>query len=524
MKSTDLLLFIVLRCDKIVDVWREILKKFGLAILTEMKQIFAEGSNVVIPFTEDALSEICEMYELNFGDVINAFNVGFIDCGVNDFYISLACCAFQVMVAYDCLAKDFSSYNDKLVKFIQKSRKCFGEPELQKTYSEEFHGHGSAKKQELLWEGAQKLLKANWLNLQIPERSSYSGRYVQYPLKQRIIKRKTLQKYIDDFKKKYNNKIDESYSFEAFSNNLFKNTMIVSTEENYSLLDLKEANKIAKRIVFYCFCNWVEHESKTEAKKKKDIYKVRLSGNGFSLYKNGNKVETKSLPIFKRPFIYDETYDEWILSYSAITPYEDGRIGVLLDSSEWQGNNSLLNDSHLYKWEYDSRKGFFYINPTNYILRQKDWLKKDNIRFVGGVKDNDGRWISTLFPTIVNIKKQNSIVIDHKSYPLKNGTLDLNTVQGLGEGVHVIRLFDRSPLLFKVVSQNKNHRIQRGWAWKKRQAQFLGAESEDIILSGLFTNVPEVFDVENYHWGNTRMERIDDKYDRIRALSKIKGE
>lgn len=507
-----------MRCDKIVIMWNEILREFGKVILTEMKQIFEEGSNVVIPFTEDSIREICAMYELDFNEVKTAFNVGFVNCGVDDYYISLACCVFQVMVAYDCLAKASNSYNDKLAHFIQFSVNFFGESELQDTYAEEFYRHGNAKKQELLWEGAQRLLETNGLHLRIPERTFYSGRYVQYPLKQRIINRKTLKKYIDNFKKKYNNRIDEAYSFETFSNELFKNTNIVHSDENCSLLDLKEANRIAKRIVFYCFCNWVEHESRTKTKKKKDVFKVKLSNGVFTLFVNGNKVQTVTATIPKRPFVYDETYDEWVLSYSDISQSEDGTIGVLLDYSDW-GNNSLLKDAPDFIWEYSKWKKF-YINPTQYILRQKDWLKKDNIKFVGGVKDNSDSWILTLLPTITNINGQNSIVVDHKSYTLKEGTLDLNTILGLGEGIHVIRLFDRSPILFKVVALNKNYNIQRGWTWKKRESNFISTE-EECILSGLYANVPISLDKSRISWGNTKMERLNNKYDKIGLLTKL---
>ncbi len=509
------------RCDKIVVVGNEILREFGKVILTEMKQIFSEGSNVVIPFTEDSLREICAMYELDFKEVAKAFNAGFINCGVNDNYISLACCVFQVMVAYDCLAKASNSYNDKLAHFIQSSIKYFGEPELQDTYAEELYGHGKAKKQELLWEGAQRLLETNGLHLRIPERTTHSGRYVQYPLKQRIINRKTLKKYIDEFKKKYDNRIDETLSFETFSNELFKNTYIVHSDENCSLLELKEANRIAKRIVFYCFCNWVERESRTKTKKKKDVFKVKLSNGVFALYMNGNKVQAVTASIPGRPFVYDETYDEWVLSYSDITPSEDGTIGVLLDYPDWKTNNSLLGDSSDFIWEYSKWKKF-YINPTKYILRQKDWLKKDNIKFVGGVKDNYGSWILTLLPTITNIKGHNSIVVDHKSYTLKEGSLDLNTIPELGEGIHVIRLFDRSPIIFKVAAQNKKCNMQKGWTWKKRQAAFTVSSNENVIISGLFTDVPVVLDLERKHWGNAKLERLDDKYNKIGVMSKIK--
>ncbi len=500
-----------------------ILRKFGEVILTEMKQIFAEGSNIVIPFTEDSLREICAMYELDFNDVARAFNVGFVNCGVNDNYISLACCVFQVMVAYDCLAKASNSYNDKLVQFIQTSRKYFGESELQDTYAEEFCGYGNAKKQELLWEGAQKLLEANGLHLRIPERTYYSGRYVQYPLKQRIINRKTLKRYIDDFKKKYNNRLDETYSFETFSTELFKNTYIIDSNDNCSLLDLKEANRIAKRIVFYCFCNWVESESRTKPKRKRDKFKVKISNDVFALYINGNKAQTIPTTMPNRPFIYDETYDEWVLSYSDITPSEDGTIGVLLDYSALKNNYSLGMDAPSFGWEYSSRKRF-YINPTKYILSHKDWLKKDNIKFVGGAKDNYGNWILTLLPTITNIKGQNSIIVDHKAYTLREGTFDLNTIHELGEGIHAIRLFDRSPILFKVVALNKNYSVQRGWTWKKRESNFISTE-EEWILSGLCSNVPMSFDRSSRsrrHWGNTKMERLNDKYDKINMMPKIK--
>jgi len=51
----------------------EILKEFGKALLNEMTQMFEEESNVVIPFTEDSLREICSIYGFDYNDVLRAF-------------------------------------------------------------------------------------------------------------------------------------------------------------------------------------------------------------------------------------------------------------------------------------------------------------------------------------------------------------------------------------------------------------------------------------------------------------------
>lgn len=502
----------------------EILKEFGKALLNEMTQMFEEESNVVIPFTEDSLREICSIYGFDYNDVLRAFKAGFISCGVNDYYVSLACCTFQVMVAYDCLASDTKSYNNKLVHLIQSVRKDFGEPELQNVYSEEYYTPKHGRKQELLWEGARNLLEKKKLHLCIPERTTYSGRYVQYPLKQRVIDRKTLQKYINVFKKRYGSAFNSSYSFKSFSKEVFRDSYIVRAEENKTLLRLREADGIARRIVFYCFCNWVEHEVQRRgpnARKKKNAFIVKIVDETFVLFMDRKRVQQFSASIPFRPFLYDETYDEWNLSYSSITLSGENTVGVLLNRSEWK-DNSLLTGVSYYEGDSSSDKRF-YINPVKYIEARKEWLKKEKIKFVGGIRDNDGRWILTLLPTIINIKKQHSIGIDHKVYPLKNGTFDLNSIKDLGEGIHVIRLFGRSPLHFETILPDRNNNLQRGWAWKKKEAQFIGAEDRDIVISGLFTNVPYVPEQESKHWGNAKIEGINDKYNRIGALSKMRS-
>ena len=507
----------------------ELLIKFGKAVLDEMTQIFAKGSNVVIPFDPDSVKDICSIHGLDYNEVAESFKTEFRRCRAIDFYFSLACCTFQVMIAYDCLATGVRAYNYKLAKFLRFPLDGSWEHELGLIYSEVGFSDNKAKKQEELWENAQKLLKANGLNLWIPNRGNNTGRYVQYPLKQRIIKRSTLKEYIGKFKNRFSQSADSSYSFDDFSSKLFNDIDFLyydGHKENQTGLSKAEAYNIARRIIFYCYCNWVEHEIQKRGqskKKEKDPYKVKLKDDKFNLFKNDKEVKTASVTVPLRPFTYDETYNEWLLSYSDLDPTDNITLGVLLDRSQWK-NNSLLTGAPYFEWSCSADLRF-YINPEKFIeRRKKEWFKRENIKFVGGVKDNDGRWILSLLPTVTNITEQNSIIIDHKSYSLSDGSFDLNSISDtMGEGVHFIKLFDRAPISFWTVAPGKSDSIQAGWTWKRRKADFDVAEGREIVLSGLYTNVPSDSDENIKHWGNKKIGRLDDKYDRIVNVPGRKG-
>lgn len=505
----------------------ELLIKFGKAVLDEMTQIFAKDSNVVIPFDPDSVKDICSIHGLDYNEVAKSFITEFRRCRAVDFYFSLACCTFQVMIAYDCLATGERAYNSELAKFLRLPVNGSWEHDLGLAYSESGYLDHTAKKQEELWENAQKLLRANGLNLWLPNRASYSGRYVQYPLKQRIIKRNTLKGYIDKFKSHF--RPSASYSFEEFSEKLFNNIDFLyydDHKENQSGLSKAEAYNIAKRIIFYCYCNWVEREIQKRGhykKVEKDSYKIRLADDKFRLLKNDTEMKSYSGNIPSRPFTYDETYNEWVLSYSDIDHADNVTIGVLLGQSQWK-NNSLLSGAAFFEWSCSSNLRF-YINPVKFIeRREKEWFKKETIKFVGGVKDNDGRWILSLLPTITNIRKQNTVIIDHKSYPLDNGSFDLNAVSDkMGEGIHFVKLLDRAPIPFETIAPGKISSSPTGWGWKRRNADFCVVEGNDVVLSGLYTNVPSCGDENIRHWGNKKIERLNDKYSRIDTVSARRG-
>ena len=514
---------------KYIIVGIELLIRFGKAVLNEMTEMFARGSNVVIPFTQDSIKDICSIYGFDYEEVAESFRVEFKRCRAIDPYYSLACCTFQVMIAYDCLALGERAYNCELTKFIRTSVEDFDVNCLHQVYSEEGYPDYSARKQEQLWENSQKLLKSEGLNLWIPDRGSNTGRYVQYPQKQRIIKRNTLEDYIAKFKNRFDTETVISYSFNDFSTKLFRDSDDLYArirKEKQSDLSEIEALNIAKRIIFYCYCNWVEREVQKRGpykKVEKDSYKIRLSDDKFNILKNDTEVKSYSEVILFRPFTYDETYDEWVLSYSDIDHTDNVIIGVLLDRTQWK-NNSLLSGAAFFEWSCSPNLRF-YINPVKFIeRREKEWFKKDNIKFIGGVKDNDGRWILSLLPTITNIKKQNTVIIDHKSYLLDNGSFDLNSVSDkMGAGIHFIKLLDRAPISFETVAPGKISVSHSGWKWKRRNADFWVAEGNDVVLSGLYTNVLSCDEHSVSHWGNMKIERLNDKYSRIDTVSVRRG-
>lgn len=500
----------------------ELLVAFGKALLSEMLQIFVADSNVVIPFTEESLKDVCLIYNFDYNEISSAFKkVWSRGCDINNPYLLLSCCTFQVMISYKCLASDLSAYNQVFCSFIKEDGfKFFGEECLQDIYKEDFRGK---RRQDLIWDEVKKLLLRNGLRLCIPKPTTYKGCFIQYPLSQRIIDRTTLEKYIKKAKTILDLKSYDTCSLDEFSRKLFNEPIPLSPNTFSSVMKKTDMERVAKRIVFYCYCNWIDHISKSKKRLNQEkTYIVRIiDGSKFDLMQSDGTKSKDIQSVCFKPFLYDEVYNQWIFSDKKVDASQKKLLGVILDSSKWK-KYEFLEKSVYYKFNGLSDYRFYSALPSEFFdLDCKKWFREENISFVGGIKDNDGNWLLGILPLVTVKCGQNSLLINQNKFDFNHGVLDLNKAI-TKEGMYRLKLLDSLPIYINVVQPSKSSQKNKGWKWENQKADFRET-SEDFILSGLFVDLSQI-NKSNKHWGNIKIEDLDDKYNKIGVTSKINEE
>lgn len=507
-----------------------ILVDFGKAALNEIKRIFGTESSIVIPFSRDSIEAICTAYDnLDLKKVDSAIKNGFKQVLTNSWfksdnpYISLSYCIYEVMIAYECVATFNTAYNSKLCSFIGIS-----ESDLQSIYGKytirrDLRECGSVF-QEYIWEEAKDLLRKHNLRIDIPEHRFWAGRFVQYPKSQQVINISTLRAYQKKFE---GQKVDRDtfYSIKQFSNCFIKGQL---SQGSNASLPTKEKEDLAKKILFYCFSQYLEERMKNDACNISADIRIELNEEHktFELYYGTKKVNSINDNCIGKAFVYDEVYNDWIFKRNKIDKNRYNCLGMIFDSTLCWKYKGKLTNSNEYSWSQSGkgRKYSFFVNPQEYIKDNFNMLFKNNaVIFLGGVCDQSSRskWIRGLLPSI-KVKERNTVCIDYMVYELNEEFLDLESLN-LPSGLHFIRVPNQTSVPFEITDVDKAVTMSKGWYWRKDFSCF---ESRDkgYILSGLsFSGDFKQSESRNNHWGNRKIEAINDKYNRFENLE-FKGE
>lgn len=500
------------------------LERFGKLVADELTNMFKPKSMIVIPMTESMAQNLCCNNELNYKCVVSDFIKYFRNSTVSNNYCNLSSCVFQVIIAYKCVSSCIAAYNEAFSNFLGIST-----ADLQSVYSNFVYCNSWEPKQEVLWKKTKDFLKKQYdLNLCIPKPKYLAGRYVQYPRSQQLFSLTDFQRYNERFEG-LRLSHEESYSFEYFSSLMFSKNECVCTCK--SLLDLErdQLENIAREIIFYCFCNWVEKEikkrgvyntNKTRKDSEQDQITIRLdtTKRKYSIYLNGKKQLKYKLiqdKILEKPFIYMEAYGDWSLARKVS---QEDSVGVCIHPKKRQAFIEILKGGMIFTSFEDSSIEFISLSPNNWQNVPSNWKQslESNSFLVGGIKDENGFYLSGLLPFVLkeNETSKNYFFVDTTRYDFSTTFFDLNTCN-LQPGIHYLKLPNCSMSELKVTDRVLNSKLDKGWSFEKLPPFFCSVSTEWMlsglnVLTKLKTNNPS-------YWGNDKMEQVVYRFDKLRT-------
>lgn len=508
------------------------LSNFGKLIENELCEMFDPGSIIVIPFTESMAKDLCNKHGIDYELVAKEFRYYFTHCNINNSLCNLASCVFQVIIAYKCVASGIGAYNEEFSSFLGLSL-----AELQSIYSSDTALGYRLPRQEGLWISVKTYLKKHCgLDLQIPDQTKNSGRYVQYPRKQQLFSMGRYNYYERAFKN-YGISHERIYTYKDFAERVFNNSTSVCSNEYLINFDRKRFEAIARYVIFYCFCNWAEREIRkyhktphkniaSQKSQKAEVYTIKLDleNKRFKLFLNNLQIsnfEGHKLSLIESPFEYDDVFGDWVMTSRVA---KDSDFGVCIRAEDERRFSSYLRGGVKYTFETDSSIYFYKLPKSNWRIIPSGWKQIDSYRkrLVGGLKDESGAWIQGLLPLVEmdNGSPKRHFFFDSVRIDFKSKYYDLNSKKIL-PGIHIIKFPDSVPIPFYVSEKSPLLAKQGGWFWDKKLPMFTN-NSEEWMISGL--NVQNIsttqISSEDRLWGNIYMEKIAKRFDRIRNTKK----
>ena len=419
---------------------------------------------------------------------------GFYSC--NSLYSSLAIASLEVKIAYDVETDTdlVNSYNRRL---IEKIKYCYDDNSVQQLYRD--------CDQEAIWEKVKLLFKKANRNLIIPAPKTGKGRYVQFPLEQRIVSGTTIIKYADRF-------ID----LHLEPNSGITYTLFSKLVFNYNDFS---GNQNLRRMVFSFYCVWdgrsyreiynrtrksveqQEQQAKEEFliklqpetqfyinKKPIDLKKNKIADK--YLWKFGdNKYLTRKGSIF----IQDTDYKDWLPNYRKTIDDDDDVLLISEQTNFPKYINDLIEEGKIEISDAESYKILLLssFSRADFELLGIPLKPIPYFSLVGGLKIKRNTYYDFAPPAIrlndivENKDDYKSVYVDTEKYPVQDGIATIS--KQLKVGKHCIKLlnsWDSSEIYFNIENVNAaeisdNH----GWTLSFAECIVLPfvQESEKVI-------------------------------------------
>lgn len=458
---------------------------------------------------------------------------------ISDSFTALAIVALETKIAYDVETDSdlINSYNNRL---IDKLRYFNDNNSVQHFYSEW---------QDEIWSKTKSLFAKEKRYLDIPFPKSGPGRYVQYPVSQRIINGTSIIRYADRFIQLHLEPAS-GITYQLFEG-------LVFNQKEYS------NNQMIRRMIFSFYCMWDGRSFKEILERKKPLTREQIEQKAkeefliqlepeVKFYVNkkqidllNNRLNEKYIwrfdenPYLTRRgayFIKDSDYHDWLPYNRAIEVDEE----VIILTSQIKfpsyveklcitGEIEVLS-AGLYNiliLKFKSRESF-----EDFKIPVKT---QPYFNLIGGLKVKRNTYYHFALPSVVLTEqeydktKYESVYLDAKEYPVVDGIAQIP--DKLSSGKHCLKLlnsWDSSEMFFSVETVSmapipNNH----GWIVNEADGKVCQSNNtEETVIDGLTAIKPlewiERKSTRIYHDNNELRPFLFQK-DRLENRFRLKG-
>ncbi len=419
-----------------------------------------------------------------------------------DDYSVISIALLQVSLVYDSNREDISD------AFYPKMKEYY--PNLNEDHDVQRYFENI---QEPLWERARDIFEKKGRTLLIPKPKTGSGRYVQFPKSQQLIRWNELVGYADKFIKA---KLDpyQILSFDDFCDKI---------DIGYEYQCTPEENEAIRKIIFSFYNRWdgrktdeikMQRFSAQDSRTKITIHDnikseitLKLIYEKIHIYKNGHGISEQNLqqhinkPII--PFVFDDEYIDWIYTIKSLQVTD--KLLVLVNKSH--GINAVCFEKMRHDFlETNYFDVYIFEECNNEVAKFANLMlaKKEIYEIIGGIKshgDNNfannilGSWYDFALPKIkIVLPSSVRVFIDSREIIVNNNCVDLsdlilkenNAKFPLESGEHSFKCTDISPAYFFVEENKINNKTGINHGWKIASNDFRPvSQSENPDIVGL---------------------------------------
>jgi hypothetical protein len=401
---------------------------------------------------------------------------------INDDYVSVTVAMLQVILIYSETNITDDSFYSKMKSFYPNLRE--NQDVLQ--YFKD--------SQEALWESVRKLFEGKKLYLRIPPCKSGSGRYVQFPKSQQLIRWRELVEYADKFRR-LNLAPNQIFAFDDFCNK-------VDIPDDYQFS--QEENEAIKKIIFSFYNKWDGRPSdeirsqrfKTQNSNRGGINRtssvseitVEFNYEAVDILMGGHKISENGLlnkfvnePVI--PFFFNEEYSDY--EYAAKTLHNKDRLLVLVNERLCKTplDNFKKNECDDLKMKHFRIFLFESCNIEIAMFVNLNFAKNEIYTIIGGITVAGNRhlssnvigcWYNFALPRIkINLLSTTRVFIDSRELIIEKNQVDLSNLilKESGEkcplesGEHSFKCTGVSPAYFVIQDAKPNTAaaINQGW-------------------------------------------------------------
>jgi hypothetical protein len=383
--------------------------------------------------------------------------------------------------------------------------------------------------QEQIWFAAKKFLNDNYvLVLNIPKKTTYAGRYVQYPKSQSLLTKEDLKRFTGFFSEHFI--ITESISLGYFTEECKNNIQNIGLRQRTrDLFNDEQKKELCYQQIFNYFSNWdgtiydfVQNQSQPKQQRNQNAETSRLilffENNEPKIHLDRNIIDWKGVfsisnyHYFEKNILLFSEHEYYKAEYENVRVLEDNEIGyIVVDKITNHNDFVILNRNNIEKIDFGNSIFLFKVNSGNIDFGHV--FKPNPAKLKGGIRLNRKKEYLLGFSPMIECDEAFSVTFEHKR-------LENNTFSNAGKykirvnGYKDIEIEIKAPQIKEEIITPKD----KGW-----NIQNLSFESKNSELEGAILNIvqEEITQSITRSWIDVNLDKSKPKHQNNHLLTAI---